>query len=269
MLLSNAQKVQSRLKEAKLRPLSGQRRPERQGLSLARRVSVIVVVLSVCSASVGIALQSHYVAGTAAAIGLVGSVLAGVLLISELLLGAGWHIETQYVKGKADYFRKYSFQPSLNRSREVFSTLAAIVGGVVMSYGTLYFVLADAKAIAFSRNLTFLSAVYFSLVTFATIGYGDIFPDDDFARVLVGTQIVTSLALMSVVFAVSVSWLLSRQQQLQKEREEQFATRTQLIEDAMKEAGMGLYAIKNEIENAKGNQPSLESMAQENPDKES
>lgn len=49
---------------------------------------------------------------------------------------------------------------------------------------------ADAK-------LTYDAAFYFMVVTVTTVGYGDITPDSDFARIVIGFFIIVVLVLIS------------------------------------------------------------------------
>ncbi|WP_181769855.1 potassium channel family protein [Bradyrhizobium sp. UNPF46] len=52
-----------------------------------------------------------------------------------------------------------------------------------------------------------ISALYFSIVTFATVGYGDITPMSNAARVLVSAQIIGSLMYTVLVFSVLAGFI--------------------------------------------------------------
>ena len=52
-----------------------------------------------------------------------------------------------------------------------------------------------------------LCGVYFSLVTMATVGYGDIYPSDDWGRALVGTQVAVAIFLTLVILARVVAYI--------------------------------------------------------------
>ena len=47
------------------------------------------------------------------------------------------------------------------------------------------------------EELTFDSAFYFMIVTVCTVGYGDIFPASDFARIVIGIFIILIIVLVS------------------------------------------------------------------------
>lgn len=57
-------------------------------------------------------------------------------------------------------------------------------------------------------KLGWLDAVYFSFVTFATLGYGDIKPSGEarLAKIFVMTEIVLGLYFLAVILANLVSW---------------------------------------------------------------
>ncbi len=78
---------------------------------------------------------------------------------------------------------------------------------LVIAFGAIYRLLAHlAVSPQFAiggvlRELTFSEALYFSLVTLATLGYGDVVPVAAAARVLVAIQTVTGLLLLLFGFA--------------------------------------------------------------------
>jgi hypothetical protein len=69
----------------------------------------------------------------------------------------------------------------------VLSVLSFIIG-----FAFLYFELSDRDSQAFSLNLSPVSAFYFSVVTFSTVGFGDITPKSNVAMLLVSGQILIS-----------------------------------------------------------------------------
>lgn len=78
---------------------------------------------------------------------------------------------------------------------------------LVIAFGAVYRLLAHlATTPQFAvggvlRELTFSEALYFSLVTLATLGYGDVVPAAAAARILVAVQTVTGLLLLLFGFA--------------------------------------------------------------------
>jgi hypothetical protein len=57
----------------------------------------------------------------------------------------------------------------------------------------------------------FVGFVYFSVITQATIGYGDIIPNSRFARMIVMLQVVISVALLTVVLASAAAFIHGRE----------------------------------------------------------
>jgi hypothetical protein len=62
------------------------------------------------------------------------------------------------------------------------------------------------QATSFTKPLTFVSAIYFSFVTIATVGYGDIAPNSALAQVTVVGEIMAGLYFLAVVLAVVTGW---------------------------------------------------------------
>jgi voltage-gated potassium channel len=122
--------------------------------------------------------------------------------IVELLLGLvafavllGWQIRRILV---ATY-------PGLQAIEALALALAVLI--VVFAYS--YLSLSRANAGNFSEPLDHVTAVYFTVVTFGTVGFGDIVPRTDATRVLVTVQIVLDLVLLAgiartIVFAAKL-----------------------------------------------------------------
>jgi len=51
-----------------------------------------------------------------------------------------------------------------------------------------------------------LDAVYFSIVTAATVGFGDITPRTGFGKALICSEILLSLFFVAVLFAIFITW---------------------------------------------------------------
>lgn len=82
------------------------------------------------------------------------------------------------------------------------NALALLVSMVVLGFSSLYLVV-NREADQFVDMATRLDAVYFTLTTLGTVGFGDVHPTGQLARGLVSMQIVFDLSL----FAVSVRLL--------------------------------------------------------------
>jgi voltage-gated potassium channel len=68
------------------------------------------------------------------------------------------------------------------------------------------------EADSFSRPLNHVGALYFAITVFSTVGFGDITPETDVARVVVGIQMLLDLVLIGVIvrmFARAARWGLT------------------------------------------------------------
>lgn len=76
---------------------------------------------------------------------------------------------------------------------------------VALGYAVFYVGMVPAS---FSRRLDIKEAIYFSFVTIATVGYGDIYPKRDAtaAQFLVVCEILTGLFYLAALLATMVGW---------------------------------------------------------------
>jgi hypothetical protein len=72
-------------------------------------------------------------------------------------------------------------------------------------FSITYFLMSRATPSAFTEDLSRLDALYFTLVTFATVGFGDITPVSETARALVTVQIAGNLLIVGVVARIVVN----------------------------------------------------------------
>jgi len=70
---------------------------------------------------------------------------------------------------------------------------------VVLLFATTYFVMDEYSGQSFSQQMTRIDSLYFTVTTFATVGYGDITPVSENARVAVMLQMVVDLVLIGLV----------------------------------------------------------------------
>jgi hypothetical protein len=85
----------------------------------------------------------------------------------------------------------------------------------IISYAILYSELSRIDQNSFNLvddnkqkiKLDLLTGLYFSIVTFATVGYGDIYPVSNTARMFVSSEILFSLAFTVAVFSVIASFI--------------------------------------------------------------
>lgn len=72
--------------------------------------------------------------------------------------------------------------------------------------------IAGTAGVADARSVAFSEVLYFSYVTLATVGYGDIVPAHPAARVVVVLEAITGLMLVSIVIARFVSLHAARRE---------------------------------------------------------
>jgi voltage-gated potassium channel len=83
-------------------------------------------------------------------------------------------------------------------------TLGLLVPLVVFWFAATYYALSASSSGSFDEQLNHVGAVYFSMTTLTTIGYGDISAQTDVARVLVMMQMVVNVLVvgLAVRFAI-------------------------------------------------------------------
>jgi voltage-gated potassium channel len=92
---------------------------------------------------------------------------------------------------------------------QAIEALALALAVLIVVFAYSYLSLSRANAGNFSEPLDHVTAVYFTVVTFGTVGFGDIVPRTDATRVLVTVQIVLDLVLLAgiartIVFAAKL-----------------------------------------------------------------
>ena len=84
------------------------------------------------------------------------------------------------------------------------AALAITVPLFLVLYATTYFLIGDSTPDDFSEPLTRLDALYFTITTFTTVGFGDITAVSQGARGVVMTQMVLGMVLIGVIARVIV-----------------------------------------------------------------
>ena len=104
-------------------------------------------------------------------------------------------------------------------------TVQAVVIGVstlLVIFAATYSVISTSRPESFTEPLSRTDALYFTITVFATVGFGDIAPRSDLARIITMVQMITGLItvglLAKIVFA-------AMQKALHRQEEEQ-ATET-------------------------------------------
>ncbi len=77
-----------------------------------------------------------------------------------------------------------------------FEALGLIVPFYLLVFASTYFVMQRASAANFTQPLTRTDALYFTVTVFSTVGFGDITPKSEAARVVLIVQMLGDLALL-------------------------------------------------------------------------
>ncbi|MCE0766742.1 potassium channel family protein [Pseudonocardia kujensis] len=70
---------------------------------------------------------------------------------------------------------------------------------LLLLYSSIYTVMSTAAPAAFTQRMNHTDALYFTTTVFATVGFGDITPVTQAARIVVTTQMITGLLAVGVV----------------------------------------------------------------------
>jgi len=84
--------------------------------------------------------------------------------------------------------------------------LAAYLGG-----GTLCFLLTSHQIKGIKTN-GFLDAIYFCVVTMTTVGYGDLVPDSQLAKLLACIYVFTGMALVGLILSKAADYIVEKQE---------------------------------------------------------
>ena len=83
--------------------------------------------------------------------------------------------------------------------------LAIIVPLFLFLFANVYLAMSHASAAAFSEPLNHTGALYLAITIFSTVGFGDITPRTDVARVVVSVQMLLDLVLIGAVVRLLVT----------------------------------------------------------------
>jgi hypothetical protein len=81
-------------------------------------------------------------------------------------------------------------------------SLAIAVPFFLTTYAAAYVTLSTLTPGSFTQAMNRTGGLYFSVVTFGTVGYGDIAPVSDLARILVSTQVLGDLVFIALVLRI-------------------------------------------------------------------
>lgn len=83
--------------------------------------------------------------------------------------------------------------------------LATAIPVLLLLFSSVYVLLLHADATAFSQDFDRTGALYFTVTTFSTTGFGDIVAKSDLARLIVTIQMLVDLVMIGLVARVIVS----------------------------------------------------------------
>ncbi|MGX1884928.1 potassium channel family protein [Streptomyces sp. NPDC055287] len=146
-----------------------------------RRAALVALARAVCVAA-GLVIAYYLLPLDGDGTGATSAVLACGLLAVVLVFGWEARAITR------------SHHPRLRAVEALAATLALFL---VLFAGT-YYLLEHSTPGSFSEPLTRTDALYFTLTTFSTVGFGDITADSQTARVVAMLQIVGGLLLVSI-----------------------------------------------------------------------
>ncbi|NEO87946.1 MAG: two pore domain potassium channel family protein [Spirulina sp. SIO3F2] len=161
-----------------------------------------------------------------------------IVLVSELFQGAGIDQEIQYRQG-GQVIKDYQFIPSLNHFRLVLGLLVLGFITIILGFANLYTELVRQDPSNFGGLEPGFLAIYFSLVTFSTVGYGDIYPVSIAARLAAVWEIFTAMFFSLVVISSTLSWTIAHKRQQQQSA---IAQRIQAAQTAERLAALALVS---------------------------
>lgn len=103
---------------------------------------------------------------------------------------------------------------------------------VLLPFAATYFIMAHEAYGSFGTHLTRLDALYFTITTFATVGYGDIAAKSEAARAVVTGQMVIDLVLIGLIARALVGMARRRRDSLKGEGDDHAAPGSRSLDDA-------------------------------------
>jgi len=82
------------------------------------------------------------------------------------------------------------------------TALGAIIPLFFVMFATIYLSISQASASTFTQGLDHTRAMYFTITVFSTVGFGDITPTTDPARIVVSVQMILDLVIIGGVVRV-------------------------------------------------------------------
>ena len=123
-----------------------------------------------------------------------GESAGGARIAASVLIVFGAAAIATVAIAKADY--------PIIRAIEAMSTFIAVT---VLAFASAFVMMSQNEPTAFSELLDHTAALYFTLTTVTTIGYGDIAPKSEPARIAVMVQMLTNVLIVGVGLRLMVN----------------------------------------------------------------
>ncbi len=225
-------------------PVIGHSKKRFPRIQKARKSLFVTALLAAVVAAVFVACANHW-SFVFGAISVLLGLAVFTIVFAEVTIGAGEEIETEYKRGD-EYSRQFRFVPSITGVGALLRILGVGFMAVILGFAAFYAAFSRYAPESFSERISAVSAIYFSCVTFATVGYGDVAPRTDLTRAIVTVEILSSLLTISVLITVTISWVVGH---LQRQHDEFISRRTEATlrrEEIMRRVGIGVYGESRE-----------------------
>ena len=136
-----------------------------------------------------------------------GLVLAYYLLPMDTSLGTAaalWLIVGLIAVAALITFQIHGIAHDAHPRIRAVQLLATSLPLFLLLFSTTYFLMGRAHPAAFTQPMTRTDALYFAITTFATVGFGDIAPASEPARIVAMVQVLGDLALVGFAARVVV-----------------------------------------------------------------
>ncbi|MFP4297855.1 MAG: potassium channel family protein [Spirulinaceae cyanobacterium] len=144
------------------------------------------------------------------------TILSGLILITllvfEVFLGAGNDLELKVRRGKK-VISEYRFIPSLNRLPFVLMFLGLGFFTIIFGFASLYTELLRQSPDNFTGLTEGFLTLYFSVVTFSTVGYGDVYPVSFLARFAAICEIFIAMFFSLIALSTTLTWVTAYEHQ--------------------------------------------------------
>jgi hypothetical protein len=87
---------------------------------------------------------------------------------------------------------------------QAIEALAIVIPLFLLTFAAIYYGLDQSDSHAFTQPVSKVDAVYFTVTVFATVGFGDIAPVSQTARIIATVQMLTDLVVLGVLLRVII-----------------------------------------------------------------